>query len=107
MYLTTISSTMIDRTTHVTTKLTSLLWQGHAHLNYSSIVGLTLRTQSANILAYGLYMHSAMCQYMVGSCSNSEANQAFRVNPCLLSSNKCRPHLSTYITHSKGRKGRC
>ena len=28
---------------------------------------------------------------------NSEAKRAFGVNPCLLSSNKCRPHLSTYI----------
>ena len=29
---------------------------------------------------------------------NSEAKRAFGVNPCLLSSNKCRPRLSTYIT---------
>ena len=29
---------------------------------------------------------------------NSEAKRAFGVSPCLLSSNKCRPHLSTYIT---------
>ena len=29
---------------------------------------------------------------------NSEAKRAFGVNPCLLSSNKCRSHLSTYIT---------
>ena len=29
---------------------------------------------------------------------NSEVKRAFGVSPCLLSSNKCRPHLSTYIT---------
>ena len=29
---------------------------------------------------------------------NSEAKRAFEVRPCLLSSNECRPHLSTYIT---------
>ena len=29
---------------------------------------------------------------------NSEAKRAFGVSPCLLNSNKCRPHLSTYIT---------
>ena len=29
---------------------------------------------------------------------NSEAKRAFGVSPCLLSSNKCRTHLSTYIT---------
>ena len=36
---------------------------------------------------------------------NSEANRAFGVNPSLLSSNKCRPHLSTYITHKKVGRG--
>ena len=29
---------------------------------------------------------------------NSEAKRAFAVSPYLLNSNKCRPHLSTYIT---------
>ena len=38
---------------------------------------------------------------------NSKAKRAFGVSPCLLSSNKCRPHLSTYITLREGRKGRC
>ena len=38
---------------------------------------------------------------------NTKAKQAFGVNPFLLSSNKCRPHLSTYITRREGRKGRC
>ena len=37
----------------------------------------------------------------------SEAKRAFGVNPSLLSSNKCRPHLSTYITHGESRKGWC
>ena len=35
----------------------------------------------------------------------SKAKQEVRVNPCLLSSNKSRPHLSTYIDLIKGRKG--
>ena len=35
---------------------------------------------------------------------SSEAEQAFGVNPFLLSSNKCRPHLSTYIREG-GRGG--
>ena len=34
---------------------------------------------------------------------NSEAKQGFGLSPCLLSSNKCRPHLSTYITQ-RGRQ---
>ena len=37
----------------------------------------------------------------------SKAKQGVRVNPCLLSSNKSRPHLSTYVNLIKGRKGRC
>ena len=36
---------------------------------------------------------------------NSEAKQAFGISPCLLSSNKCRPHLSTYIA-PRGRQER-
>ena len=36
---------------------------------------------------------------------NSEAKQAFGVTPCLLSSNKCRPHLSTYITQQGRQEG--
>ena len=43
--------------------------------------------------------------------TNSEAKRAFGINPYLLSSNKCRPHLSIYITrrqsHREGRKGQC
>ena len=69
---------------------------------------LTLSTQGANILAHGLYMRSAMHQYIgVGDlmCVSSEATRAFGVNPFLLSNNKCRPHLSTYITRREGRKG--
>ena len=36
---------------------------------------------------------------------NSEAKRAFGVSPCLLSSNKCRPHLSTYITPQGRQEG--
>ena len=36
---------------------------------------------------------------------NSKAKRDFRVNPCLLSSNKCRPHLSTYITRRGRQEG--
>ena len=36
---------------------------------------------------------------------SSEAKWAFGVNPFLLSSNKCRPHLSTYITRREGGRG--
>ena len=36
---------------------------------------------------------------------NSEAKRGSWVNPCLLSSNKCRPHLSTYITAGKAGRG--
>ena len=36
---------------------------------------------------------------------NSEAKRAFGVNPCLLSSNKYRPHLSTYITQWRRQEG--
>ena len=34
-----------------------------------------------------------------------KAKHEVRVNPCLLSSNKSRPHLSTYVDLIKGRKG--
>ena len=37
----------------------------------------------------------------------SKAKQGVRVNPCLLSSNKSRPHLSTYVNLIKGRKRAC
>ena len=36
---------------------------------------------------------------------NSNAKRTFGVNPCLLSSNKCRPHLSTYITPQGRQEG--
>ena len=36
---------------------------------------------------------------------NSEAKRTLGVNPCLLSSNKCRPHLSTYITPQGRQEG--
>ena len=36
---------------------------------------------------------------------NSKAKQEVRVNPCLLSSIKSRPHLSTYVDLIKGGKG--
>ena len=36
---------------------------------------------------------------------SSEAKRAFGVNPFLLSSNKCRPHLSTYITRREDGRG--
>ena len=36
---------------------------------------------------------------------NSKAKRAFGVNPCLLSSNKCRPYLSTYITRWRRQEG--
>ena len=58
---------------------------------------LTLSTRSANILAHGLYTCSAMRQYIgagVFTRVSSEAKRTFGVNPFLLSSNKCRPHLS-------------
>ena len=35
----------------------------------------------------------------------SKAKQEVRVNPCLLSGNKSRPHLSTYVDIIQGRKG--
>ena len=35
---------------------------------------------------------------------SSVAKRDFRVNPCPLSSNKCVPHLSTYINLGKVRK---
>ena len=69
---------------------------------------LTLSTRSANILAHGLYTRSAIHQYIgagVFTCVSSEAKRAFGVNPFLLSSNKCRPHLSTYITHREDGRG--
>ena len=34
-----------------------------------------------------------------------KAKQACRVNPCLLRSNKCSPHLSTYITRQGRQEG--
>ena len=34
------------------------------------------------------------------------AKRAFWVNPTLLSTNECRPHLSTYITHGAAKVGR-
>ena len=71
-------------------------------------VKLTLRMRSANILVHRLYMHSAMCQCIgAGEFTHvsSEAKPAFGVNPFLLSSNKCRPHVSTYITCREGRRG--
>ena len=69
---------------------------------------LTLSTRSANILAHGLYTRSAMRQYIgagVFTRVSSEAKRAFGVNPFLLSSNKCRPHLSTYITRREDGRG--
>ena len=36
---------------------------------------------------------------------SSEAKQAFGINPFLLSSIKCRPYLSTYITHREDGRG--
>ena len=36
---------------------------------------------------------------------SSEAKRAFGVNPFLLSSNKCRPLLSTYITRREDGRG--
>ena len=42
--------------------------------------------------------------YMRGGHSR-KAKRDFEVNPCLLSSNKSRPHLSTYIIISEGQKG--
>ena len=36
---------------------------------------------------------------------NSEAKRAFGISPCLLSSNKCRSHLSTCITPRRRQKG--
>ena len=39
---------------------------------------------------------------------NSEAKRAFGVNPCLLSSNKYRPHTFPLTSPSgEGRKGQC
>ena len=35
----------------------------------------------------------------------AKAKHEVRVNPCLLSSNKSRPHFSTYVDLIKGRKG--
>ena len=70
--------------------------------------GLTLSTRSANILAHGQYTRSAMRQYIgagVFAHVSSEARRAFRVNPFLLSSNKCRPHLSTYIIRREDGRG--
>ena len=49
-----------------------------------------------------------MCQYIgAGDFTrvSGEAKQAFGVNPFLLSSNKCRPHLSTYSTRREGGRG--
>ena len=36
---------------------------------------------------------------------NSEAKRAFGINPFLLSSNKCRPHISTYIIRRGRQQG--
>ena len=69
---------------------------------------LTLSTRSANILAHELYTHSAMHQYIGAGVSthvSNEAKRAFGVNPFLLSSNKCRPHHSTYITRREDGRG--
>ena len=50
-----------------------------------------------------LHTCSAMCLYIgAGDFTrvSSEAKRAFGVNLFLLGSNKCRPHLSTYITRN-------
>ena len=59
--------------------------------------------RSANILAPELYTRSAMRLYIgAGDLTrvNSKAKRVFGVNLFLLGSDKCRPHLSTYITRN-------
>ena len=69
------------------------------HLLYNTLQ-YTYRMRSADILAHGLFT-------LRSRAVSSEAKKDFRVNSCLLSSNKYRLHLSTYITHWEGRKRWC
>ena len=96
--------------------LVSTVWNNHSELFGGCYLGstleywwyLTLSTQSANILALGLYMCSAMPQYIgmgVFTCVSSKAKWAFGVNPFLFSSNMCGPHFSTYITRREDGRG--
>ena len=74
-------------------------------LNYLHATGTFMCPRNASVLRDGhVYVPADVVQSIE---VNSEAKRAFGVNPCLLSSNKCRPHLSTYITRREGRKGRC
>ena len=73
----------------------------------TSLTTITLSMRSANILAHGLYTRCVMHQYIgarVFTHVSSKAKRTFGVNPFLLSSNKYRPHLSTYITSRKGER---
>ena len=59
--------------------------------------GITINTC---ISMYSHLNHKSSCAL------NSEPKRAFWVNPSLLSTNECRPHLSTYITHGAAKVGR-
>ena len=72
------------------------------HFSFNSVLatGIFMCPRNASVLRDG---HVCVPADVVQSNEvNSEAKQAFGVNSCQLSSNKCRPHLSTYIT----RRGR-
>ena len=57
--------------------------------------------RSAGLHAYVINLAYAKCR----THAIVKAKHEVRVNPCLLSSKKSRPHLSTYVDLIKGRKG--
>ena len=70
-----------------------------------SISGLlNLCTQSAGLHAYVINL-AQVNLHGIQNRTVVKAKHEVRVNSCLLSSNKSRPHLSTYVDLIKGRKG--
>lgn len=66
---------------------------------YMYMLSFTLGLWGAYICIY-IYIHACMCPPFIAMCMRSvKAMQDCRVNPCSWSSNKSRPHLSTYIHH--------
>ena len=71
-------------------------------LSYTSINSLHVKCRF--ICIRELFSLCEVHIYIHGGYS-SKAKQDLRVNPCLLSSNKSRPHFSTYIVISEGQEG--
>ena len=86
----------------------------HVHLVSSQEAGGYIQTQGKKLALCTLKCRfMCMCDifslrevhiYTRGGHSR-KAKRDFEVNPCLLSSNKSRPHLSSYIVISEGQKG--